>query len=395
MDENPPSPDPIDESPVNPPPPPPLAPPPIIQPLAPAPRARSGAVWKALALVFLVLFVVSLFTNFMSFSRALFPHARAASEHNRGLEEVAIEHTNSDNKIAVIEVDGVISSGLIDSSDMNMVDFIGEQLKMAAHDSDVKAVILKVNSPGGEVLASDEINQSITKFQEQSHKPVVVSMDSLAASGGYYISVPCRWIVANEMTITGSIGVIMHDYNYRLLMDKVGIRPQVFKSGRFKDMLSGEQEPDTTKLSEEDRRNRDQEDQMVQALIDETFNKFKEVVKTGREHAASLNGGKGKTLVDDWQDYADGRVLSGKQALNFGFVDELGDFETAVNRAQIIAGIPSANLVEYRIQFDLSSVLSHVFGKTEVPAIKVDLGMDLPKLEAGHLYFITPTAVLH
>jgi len=178
-------------------------------------------------------------------------------------------------------------------------------------------------------------------------------------------------------------------------MDKVGIRPHVYKSGRFKDMLSGEREPDDTKLSDEDKRNRDEEDQMVQSLIDETFNKFKSVVKTGREHAAALNDGKGKTLVDDWQDYADGRILSGKQALNFGFVDELGDFHTAVDRAQQIAGIPNANIVEYHVQFDLGSVLSHVFGKTDAPAIKVDLGIDLPKLKAGLPYYILPTTVLH
>ena len=278
---------------------------------------------------------------------------------------------------------------------MTMVDFINEQLKMAGQDKEVKAVILKINSPGGEVMASDEINQAITRFQNQSGKPVVVSMGSLAASGGYYISAPCRWIVANDLTITGSIGVIMHGYNYRLLMDKVGVRPHVFKSGRFKDMLSGEQEPDPNKLSEDDKRTQDLEDQMVQALIDETFEKFKNVVKTGRERAASLNGGKGKPLVDDWADYADGRVLSGRQALAFGFVDELGDFDTAVSRAENIAGIPSANLIEYRMQFDIGSVLSRIFGKTQVPAIKVDLGMDLPKLQAGAMYFITPMAVLH
>ncbi len=395
MDDQSPSPEPINSPPVNP-PPPPLAPPPIIPPLPPLPpRGRSAGVWKALAVVFLVLLVLSLFTNFVNFSHGVIPRPRSVSERSRGLEEIVTAHTNSDNKIAVIEVDGIITSGQIDSSDLTLVDFISEQLKMAARDSDVKAVILKVNSPGGEVLASDEINQAITRFQEQTHKPVVASMDSLAASGGYYISVPCRWIVANELTITGSIGVIMHGYNYRLLMDKVGIQPHVFKSGRFKDMLSGEEEPDTSKLSEEDRKNRDQEDQMVQALIDETFGKFKEVVKTGREHAAALNNGKGKTLVDDWQDYADGRVLSGKQALAFGFVDELGDFEAAVSRAENIAGIPRANLVEYRMQFDLASVLGRIFGKSQAPAIKVDLGMDLPKLEAGRLYFIAPMTVLH
>ena len=231
------------------------------------------------------------------------------------MEEFVLEHTNSDNKIAVIEVDGVISSGEVDRSDMNMVEYIDEQLKTAERDSDVKAVILKVDSPGGEVLASDEINHSLAKFQERSHKPVIASMQALAASGGYYISAPCRWIVANELTLTGSIGVIMHGYNYRQLMDKVGIRPQVFKSGRFKDMLSGEREPDDDKLSPEEHKNREEEDRMVQSLIDETFDKFKDVVKIRAQRAASENNGKGKALVDDWEDYADGRVLSGKEAL--------------------------------------------------------------------------------
>jgi protease IV len=394
MDDQSPSAEPFTDPPAVP-PPPPVAPPPVISAPPPPPRGGSGVVWKVLALVFVVLFVLSLFTNIVSFSHGVIPHGHVTAERARGLEEIVTAHTNSDNKIAVVEIDGIISGADIEGSDMTMVEFVNEQLKVAARDGDVKAVILKVDSPGGEVLASDEINQAITRFQEETHKPVVASMGSLAASGGYYVSVPCRWIVANELTITGSIGVIMHGYNYRLLMDKVGIAPHVFKSGRFKDMLSGEQEPDTSKLSDEDRRTRDQEDQMVQALIDETFEKFKDVVKTGREHAAGLNSGKGKTLVDDWQDFADGRILSGKQALNFGFVDELGNFEAAVNRAEIIAGIPSANLVEYRIPFDIGSVLGRIFGKSDVPAIKVDLGMDLPKLEAGRMYFITPMAVLH
>src|SRR5208282_1922262 len=192
----------------------------------------------------------------------------------------------------------VISSAQIDSSDMTMVDFIGEELKMAQRDSDVKAVILKVNSPGGEVLASDEINKAITKYQDQTHRPVVASMGDLAASGGYYVSVPCRWIVANDMTITGSIGVILHTWNYRELMDKVGLIPEVYKSGKFKDMLSGEREPD--KIPPEER-------QMVQSLIDETYGRFKSVVAHGRERAHQKNGDQGRQLSSDWSDYADGR----------------------------------------------------------------------------------------
>ena len=149
-------------------------------------------------------------------------------------------------------------------SDMDFVTYIKEQFKAAQSDSDVKAVILKVNSPGGEVMASDEVYNIIRKFEDKSGKPVVVSMGSLAASGGYYISSPCRWIVANELTITGSIGVIMHNYNYRLLFDKIGIRPQVIKSGRFKDMLSGEKEPDAEKLTPQEIKDRDEEEKMVQ-----------------------------------------------------------------------------------------------------------------------------------
>jgi protease-4 len=304
-----------------------------------------------------------------------------------------LEHTNTDYKIAVIELQGIIAEEE-ERSGLSMPEYISEQFKAAGKDSDVKAVVLKIDSPGGEVLAADEINRAIRRFQDNTSKPVVVSMGSLAASGGYYVSAPCRWIVANELTITGSIGVIMHGYNYRNLMDKVGVQPHVFKSGKFKDMLSGEREPDN-KLSPEEREERAEEDAMVQGLIDETFDKFKDVVKTGREWAAKKNAGEGKALVGDWENYADGRVFSGKKALSLGFVDEVGNFETAVKRAQKLAHVSSANLIQYRAPFDLGFVLSHLLGKTQTPALKVDLGFDLPRLQTGRLYFIALTDVAH
>lgn len=391
-----------DQSPENqpqPPPPhdaprPPLAPPPIIYAPPPA-KSGSSAIWKVLALVFLALLCLSIFGHIITFSRAVVPRARAAVERNRSLDEVVLRQTNSDDKIAVITVDGVIGSGADERTDMDLTDFISEQLSAAERDSDVKAVILKVDSPGGEVMASDDINSAITRFQDESHKPVVVSMGSLAASGGYYISAPCRWIVANELTLTGSIGVIMDSYNYRLLMDKVGILPQVFKSGRFKDMLSGEREPDSDKLSPEDRKTRQEEDAMVQSFINETYNKFKDVVKTGRARAHQENGKEGRSLAPNWQDFADGRVLSGRHAMELGFVDELGDFDVAVKRAEKLVDIPSASLVEYRVPFDFQSVLSHVFGKSSAPAIKVDLGVGSPLLQSGRFYYIWPKAVGH
>ncbi len=268
-----------------------------------------------------------------------------------------------------------------------MVDLVKAQLKRVEEDEKIKAVILKVDSPGGEVLASDEIYRAINDFQTHCTKPVVASMGNLAASGGYYISAPCRWSVANELTITGSIGVILHSWNYRGLMNKVGVRPQTYKSGKFKDMLSGERDPEEVPPEERE---------MVQNLIDDTYGKFKTVVADGRKAANDKNKGnkdpedQGRALGTDWTDYADGRVLSGKDAVELGFVDQIGNFQDAVKRAEKMAGISKANLIEFQQRFDLSDFFK-MFSKSQTPAIKVDLGVEAPKLEAGQLYFLSPT----
>jgi protease-4 len=262
-----------------------------------------------------------------------------------------------------------------------MVDVIKAQLKRAEEDEKVGAVILKVDSPGGEVLPSDDISRAIADFQTKGHgKPVVCSMGSLAASGGYYVSAPCRWIVANEMTITGSIGVIMSTYNYRGLMDKVGLRPETFKSGKYKDMLSGSREPDS--ITPEER-------EMVQALINETYGQFTNVVAKGRSSAHGKNKPDGRGLTPDWADYADGRILSGREAFKLGFVDQLGTFDDAVKQAKRIARIRAANLVEYQQRFELSDFF-RLFGRSEGKVVKLDIGMDGPKLKAGQLYFLSP-----
>src|SRR5439155_10201068 len=111
----------------------------------------------------------------------------------------------------------------IDSGGYGMVEFIKAQRKRAEEDKKVKAVILKVDSPGGEVLASDEIYRAIWDFQKHARKPVIASMGNLAACGGYYVSPHCQWVVANEMTITGSFGAILERRSYRGLMNKVGL----------------------------------------------------------------------------------------------------------------------------------------------------------------------------
>jgi len=337
------------------------------------------------ALVVLVLLVISVMLNIGHVLTGLVP--MSVSSYSTGgprLEEVVKEDNDAPYKIALVKVEGIIRSDMVDQGGYGMVEVIKAQLKRANADHKVRAVILRVDSPGGEVLASDEIADAIRDFQHKGRgKPVICSMGSLAASGGYYVSAPCRWIVAHELTITGSIGVILSTWNYRGLMDKVGLQPLTFKSGKYKDMLSGSREPES--ITPEERA-------MVQALVDETYGKFTNVVAQGREQAQEKNKGKGRELKKDWAEYADGRILSGTEAYKLGFVDELGTFEDAVRRAKALANISSANLVEYQQRFDLSDVF-RIFGQTESKAIKVDLGMEPPKLRAGRLYFLSPTLV--
>jgi protease IV len=382
-----------------PPPPPPFSPPPRIAPLPPKPRRSWGWIITSIVLACLLvlagLVIIGQFAahSLLSFDRGL--KNVSAREVGPKLDEAILEDNDSKNKIAVVTVDGVISGHDADSSGNGLVEVIKAQLDRAADDDAVKAVILKVDSPGGEVMASDQIYKAIETFQtdgKDEHgkisvkgKPVICSMGSLAASGGYYISSACRWIVADELTLTGSIGVIMHGVNYRGLMDKVGIAPMTFKSGKFKDMLSPDRA--TNEIPAE-------EHAMVQALINETYEKFKTVVADGRNSAYALNKkeskkeDQGQPLAADWQDYADGRVLSGTQALNLGLVDELGDFDDAVDRAMSIAHIKDANIIEYQERYDLSNLLS-MFGQTgQAKDIKLDLGADLPKLRAGLMYFL-------
>jgi protease-4 len=335
------------------------------------------------ALVLLCLLGLSVLINFSQFASNFIAAPGAHYMHVAGprIEEVLIEEKDGPDKIAVIDVDGIITGQALDPGGFSLVDIVRAELKRAEEDHRVRAVILKIDSPGGEVLASDELNRAIVEFQKRTEKPVVASMGSVAASGGYYIAVGSRWIVANELTITGSIGVIMHTWNYRGLMNKVGVRPEVYKSGKFKDMLSGEREPNDIPAEERE---------MMQSMINQTYARFKGVVASGRQHSKTQNRDTGKALSDDWATYADGRVLTGSEALNLGFVDELGNFEDAVKSAEKIAGIAEAKIVHYQQRYDLSDFF-RLFGKSEAKVVKVDLGMESPKLQTGRLYYLAPS----
>jgi len=294
------------------------------------------------------------------------------------LFEVVLEDAGADDKIAVVDVEGILWTSLSEAGGHNLPEMLRRQLKRAREDKDVKAVILRLDTPGGEVLAADEMARAVAEFQEKSGKPVVASMGSLGASGGYYVAAPCRWIVAHELTITGSIGVVMHGYNYRGLMNKLGLRPEVYKSGKFKDMMSGDRADE--EIPPEER-------QMLQALISEAHGRFQEVIAKGRQQANQKNQSSGRKLVERWLDFTDGRVLSGRQAHELGFVDELGTFQTAVQRAKKLTNLKRATLIQYQQPFSLAS-LFRLFAKSDARSVKVDVGVDLPRLRVGRLYFL-------
>jgi len=348
--------------------------PPVISPgPSPAPARKSrGWMWFSLCLLgclllggFLVV-VLAIGSSGMSMS----------TNDGSSYDEVILRNNHSDNKIAVIDLSGLIASFSVDASGHNMIESLRRQFEWANKDDDVQAILFRINSPGGEVLASDNIADIV----RESKKPVISVMGALAASGGYYVAAPSDWIVAHELTITGSIGVIMSGYSIRNLMDKVGVQPIVFKSGKHKDMLSlGKREEDITP----------EERKIVQDMIDETFERFKKIVQEGRD-MDNRDTEDGESLEEDWESFADGRILSGNMALAQGFVDELGDLDTGYERALSLKGISDANLTQYRQPINLANLFS-LFGKSEAKEIKIDLGVDIPKLKAGRLYFLSPT----
>jgi protease-4 len=212
----------------------------------------------------------------------------------------------SSNQMAVLDLEGII----FDSKD-----FI-EQLKDYGNRTAVKAVVIRINSPGGGVAASQETYQAVTKFRADSRKKVIVSMSSVAASGGYYVACAADKIFANPGSITGSIGVIAEWYNYGDLLRWAKMESVVIKSGPFKDAGSP-----TRPLT-------DAEKAYFQSLIDNMFNQFVAAVATGRKMDEAAV-----------RKLADGRVYTGQEAKAKGLVDELGSFQEAVAAAAKMAGI--------------------------------------------------------
>ncbi len=275
----------------------------------------------------------------------------------------------SEGKIALISVRGIITSAEPGAIGESAIDDLKLQLKQAGEDEKVKAVVLYVDSPGGEVTASDIVYNAVRKLRDQQKKPVVVYMGSLAASGGYYIACGGSYLIANETTLTGSIGVIMQSLNYEQLFGKVGLSTVTFKSGAFKDMLSGSR-PMT-----------DPEKEYIQSLIMQTYGKFVGIVAKERKlDENELRSG-----------LADGRVVSGKDALAGKLINGLGEIEDAYAKAMDLAKIKNASVIRYESPFHFGK-LFRLLGQSEKSQLtKVEVKITdalLPKLEAGRLYFL-------
>lgn len=319
-----------------------------------------------LSALLLVALCASLLVNFMLVgSRA----ARALPGPSLS-EEVVVPPKDSANdraKIALIPLRGIITSSEMGSMGESMVEEVKLQLRLALEDSKVKAIVLNVDSPGGEVTASDIIYQAVRQAREK--KPVVVYMGSLAASGGYYISCGGSYLMANETTLTGSIGVIMQALQYKGLMEKVGVDVITFKSGKFKDMLSGSREPT------------DEEKEYVQKLVMQTYDKFVGIVASERkqDEAALRNG------------LADGRVISGRDALAAKLIDGVGSIEDAYTKALELGHVSDATVIKYESTFKLGHLLKFLALADHRADARVEVNLMeglKPKLEVGRLYYL-------
>jgi len=243
------------------------------------------------------------------------------------LEEHKVSGSGKD-KVLLMDISGVISSENKDGfySSPGMLATVKEELERATKDDHVKAVVLRINSPGGTVTASDIIYHELKRFKASRKIPIVASIMDVGASGGYYIAAAADNVLAHPSSVTGSIGVIMLTVNARGLLEKVGVETNAVTSGPRKDMGS----PFRAMLPEERA--------IFQGVIDGFYQRFLQVVGEGRP---GLNGETIKRL-------ADGRIYSGDQAKAAGLVDDIGYLEDAIDLVKKKAGLTEAKVVTYR-----------------------------------------------
>ncbi|HYK72699.1 MAG TPA: signal peptide peptidase SppA, partial [Pseudoneobacillus sp.] len=251
-----------------------------------------------------------------------------------------IEEGNDMKKIVVLEVDGVIQDtggdvgSFFESPGYNHRLFL-EKLDQVRDDDSVKGIVIRVNSPGGGVVESAEIHNKIVDIQTKTKKPVYISMGSMAASGGYYISAAANKIYASPETLTGSLGVIMHGMNYEGLAKKYGVDFVTIKSGPYKDIMSP-----TREMTAEERA-------ILQTMINNSYEGFVKVISEGRD----IPEAKVKEI-------ADGRIYDGRQAKELNLIDGFGYSDDVVDFMKKDLKIKDAQVVRYSENFGFGSLFT-------------------------------------
>ena len=272
------------------------------------------------------------------------------------------------NRVALIEVEGFLGWGgggtkLLGGTG---VADVRERLQRAATDERVRAVVLRINSPGGEVGACDAMHQDVLRFRRTTGKPVVAACVDLAASGGFYVACACDQIVAAPTSVIGSVGVVMHLFNAEGLMQKIGLRASVIKSGEMKDIGS----PTRTMTPPEQ--------QVMQGVIDSLFARFQEVVRQGRP---AMNDA-------DVLAISDGRIVTAAEAQRLHMVDQAGYLDDALALSMRLAGIKSADVILYRSRGGANSNIYAAYGPGDLLALR---GLDLLRSQGpGFLYLWAP-----
>ncbi|HUV66066.1 MAG TPA: signal peptide peptidase SppA [Sedimentisphaerales bacterium] len=333
------------------PPPQPAGPLPGFSTSPPPARPRASG-WRIFLSILLVLSVIA---NIAMFLMLIGVVAVFATGQRSLLSEEVVREGSGTNKIAMVTVQGIIQGELAND--------VHRQLKAAREDRRVKGVIIRVNSPGGTISASDQIYKEIRKYREEAKKPVVAFMQGVAASGGYYASVACDKIVAEPTAMTGSIGVISWWLVVQeLLEDKLGVLPVTITSGQKKDWPSSFREPAPEEL-----------DYMRDKLITPAYERFVEIVAEGRKETLS---------PEEVRQLSDGSIYGAQEALEVKLIDEIGYLDKAISMVKSMAGIDEAGVVEYRKPFSLTDFLSY-------------RSASLPKLDRNTLYELGTPQVLY
>ncbi|TMA43360.1 MAG: signal peptide peptidase SppA [Deltaproteobacteria bacterium] len=278
-------------------------------------------------------------------------------QRERPLEETTVEGEGRD-KVLLVDISNVITDlptrhafGLIEEE--STVGRVQSELKKAAKDERVKALVLRINSPGGGVTASDDVYGELVGFKRERKVPVVAALGDVAASGGYYVACAADQVVAHPTTVTGSIGVILVNLNVEGLLGKIGVRNETFKAGEHKDLLS----PLRGATPEEQR--------IVQSILDSLHARFVAVV---REARPKLDTGRLAELTD-------GRIFDASQALAAGLVDRIGGLRDAIDVAKKASGLETARVVMYRRADERrENIYSRAGGPAQVNVLPVDLG---------------------